>query len=339
MNRTDAYRILGLREGAARQEIKRAYDERMRKYRTSDYQDEPEYAQRKMREVKYAYSILTGGTESTDKQQRVEYHEQRKDEMELEETTDSVIGNFTEKLSSAAARLKAEAKEFVPHDEGSHSHNPKKRKVGTHGTLGDMIKEKGFSAKSFKPSSMDPNLIKKLIIAFVILISVFPTIVGACVSSLTNDYIHTATPEYAEWEYASPMAVNESIDMLLDRSNSYDFDAWLGELPDSYEAVYDIVTKPEGYEDSFAQELALNLGIGDAEDAVVYLWGDESLYESSSDYENTCFLAETLMGAPTFEEVVGRQNLYRAEKIWDYGSYMQFLIDVANSQTFDVLYN
>lgn len=334
MNRTDAYRILGLREGAARQEIKRAYDERMRKYRTSDYQDEPEYAQRKMREVKYAYSILTGGTESTDKQQRVEYHEQRKDEMELDETTDSVIGNFTEKLSSAAARLKAEAKEFVPHDEGSHSHNPKKRKGSTHGTLGDMMKEKGFSAKNFKPSSMDPNLIKKLIIAFVILISVFPTIVGACVSSLTNDYIHTATPEYA-----SPVAVNESIDMLLDRSNSYDFYGWLGELPDSYEVVYDTVTKPEGYEDSFAQELALNLGIGDAEAAVAYLWGDESLYESSSDYENTCFLAETLMGAPSFEELAGRESLYRAEKIWDYGSYMQFLIDVANSQTFDVLYN
>lgn len=334
MNRTDAYRILGLREGAARQEIKRAYDERMRKYRTSDYQDEPEYAQRKMREVKYAYSILTGGTESTDKQQRVEYHEQRKDEMELDETTDSVIGNFTEKLSSAAARLKAEAKEFVPHDEGSHSHNPKKRKGSTHGTLGDMMKEKGFSAKNFKPSSMDPNLIKKLIIAFVILISVFPTIVGACVSSLTNDYIHTATPEYA-----SSVAVNESIDMLIERQNSYDFYGWLGELPDSYEVVYDVVTKPEGYEESFAQELALNLGIGDAEAAVAYLWGDESLYESSSDYENTCFLAETLMGAPSFEELAGRESLYRAEKIWDYGSYMQFLIDVANSQTFDVLYN
>lgn len=334
MNRTDAYRILGLREGAARQEIKRAYDERMRKYRTSDYQDEPEYAQRKMREVKYAYSILTGGTESTDKQQRVEYHEQRKDEMELDETTDSVIGNFTEKLSSAAARLKAEAKEFVPHDEGSHSHNPKKRKGSTHGTLGDMMKEKGFSAKNFKPSSMDPNLIKKLIIAFVILISVFPTIVGACVSSLTNDYIHTATPEYA-----SSVAVNESIDMLIERQNSYDFYGWLGELPDSYEVVYDVVTKPEGYEESFAQELALNLGIGDAEAAVAYLWGDESLYESSSDYENTCFLAETLMGAPSFEELAGRESLYRAEKIWDYGSYMQFLIDVAGSQTFDVLYN
>lgn len=339
MNRTDAYRILGLREGAARQEIKRAYDERMRKYRTSDYQDEPEYAQRKMREVKYAYSILTGGTESTDKQQRVEYHERRKDEIELEETTDSVIGNFTEKLSSAAARLKAEAKELVPHDEGSHSHNPKKRKDGTHGTLGDLMKEKGFSAKNFKPSSMDPNLLKKLIIAFVILISVFPTIVGACVSSLTNGYINSATPEYAVWEYDSPLAVNESIDLLLERSNSYDFDGWLGERPDSYEVVYDIVTNPEGYEDSFAQELALNLGIGDAEAAVAYLWGDESFYESNSDYENTCFLAETLMGAPSFDTIAGRESLYRAEKIWDYGSYMQFLIDVANSQTFAVLYN
>lgn len=334
MNRTDAYRILGLREGAAQAEIKKAYEERIRKYRTPDYKDEPEYAQRKLREVRHAYSILTGSAASADKQQRIEYHEQRKDEIELEETTDSVIGNIAEKLSSAAARLKAEAQENAPHDEGSHSHNPKKNRDGTHGTFGDTVKEKVFSAKGFKPSAIDSALLKKIIIAFVILISVFPTIVGACVSSLTNDYIHTATPEYA-----SSVAVNESIDMLLERQNSYDFDGWLGELPDSYEAVYDTVTKPEGYEDSFAQVLALNLGIGDAEAAVAYLWGDESLYESNSDYENTCFLAETLMGAPSFEELAGRENLYRAEKIWDYGSYMQFLIDVANNQTVDVLYD
>lgn len=339
MNRTDAYRILGLREGAAPAEIKKAYEGRIRKYRTPDYKDEPEYAQRKMREVRHAYSILTGSAASTDKQQRVEYHEQRKDEMELEETTDSVIGNIAEKLSSAAARFKAEARENAPHDEGSHSHNLKKHGDGTQGTFGDAVKEKVFSAKGFKPSGMDPNLLKKLIIAFVILISVFPTIVGACVSSLTNGYINSATPEYAAWEYDSAMAVNESIDLLLERPNSYDFDGRLGERPDSYEVVYDIVTNPEDYEDSFAQELALNLGIGDAEEAVAYLCGDESLYESNSDYENTCFLAEALMGAPSFEELAGRESLYRAEKIWDYGSYMQFLIDVANNQTFDVLYD
>lgn len=334
MDRADAYRILGLREGASRSELKNAYEDRVRKYRTPDYQDEPEYAQRKIREVKYAYNILAGSAMPSSEEQRLEYHERRKDDMEIEETTDNAFDNIAEKLKAAAARVKAEAEDFIPHDEGSHSHNPKKRSGGK---LGEMMKEKGFSAKSFKPSSIDPSLLKKLIIAFVIFITVFPSLIGACVDTLIPDYSYTE-PEYESAVYMGDSEA-EAIDMLLERSNSYDFDTWLGERSDSYEAVYNIVTKPEGEEDSFAQELALNLGIGDAEAAVAYLWGDYDFYKLNDDYENTCFLAETLMGAPSFDTIAGRENLYRGERIWDYGSYMQFLIDVANSQTFSVLYN
>lgn len=334
MDRADAYRILGLREGASRSELKNAYEDRLRRYRTPDYQDEPEYAQRKIRELKYAYNILVGGAMPSSEKQRLEYHERRKDDMEIEETTDNAFDNIAEKLKAAAARVKAEAEDFIPHDEGSHSHNPKKRSGGK---LGEMMKEKGFSAKNFKPSSIDPKLIKKLIAVFVLLITVFPSIVGACVSALIPDYSYTE-PEYESAVYMEDSEA-EAIDMLLDRSNSYDFDTWLGERSDSYEAVYNIVTKPEGEEDSFAQELALNLGIGDAEAAVAYLWGDYDFYELNDDYENTCLLAETLMGAPSFDTIAGRENLYRGEQIWDYGSYMQFLIDIASDQTAEVLYN
>lgn len=335
MDRADAYRILGLREGATRTELKNAYEDRIRKYRTPDYQDEPEYAQRKIREVKYAYGILAGSAPPSSEKQRLEHHERRKDDIEAAETTDNALDNIAEKIKAAAARVRADAEDFIPHDEGSHSHNPKKRNAVK---LSKVMKEKGFSAKGFKPSSIDPRTLKKLIIAFVVLISVFPTIMGACVSILIpEDYSYTGTSENTPAVYISD-DIAETVDMLFERSDEYDFEGWLGARADSYDAVYATVTKTEGEENSFAQELALNLGIGDAESAIAYLYGDASLYEDNDDYENTCLLAENLMNAPTFEEVVGRQNLYRAERIWDYGSYMQFLIDVANSQTFSVLY-
>lgn len=60
MERIYAYRLLGLREGASQKQIDAAYDERRRKYKSPDYQDEPEYAARKMRELQEAYIMLGG---------------------------------------------------------------------------------------------------------------------------------------------------------------------------------------------------------------------------------------------------------------------------------------
>lgn len=60
MERIYAYRLLGLREGASQKQIDAAYDERRRKYKSPDYQDEPEYAARKMREIQEAYIMLGG---------------------------------------------------------------------------------------------------------------------------------------------------------------------------------------------------------------------------------------------------------------------------------------
>ena len=44
------------------------------------------------------------------------------------------------------------------------------------------------------------------------------------------------------------------------------------------------------------------------------------------------------MDAPSFEEIAGCVSLYSGEPIKDYGTYLQFLGDVANSQTISVLY-
>ena len=58
MDRKDYYRILGVRPGSTRTEIDKAYNERMKRLRSLDFEDEREYADRKMRELKYAAGRL-----------------------------------------------------------------------------------------------------------------------------------------------------------------------------------------------------------------------------------------------------------------------------------------
>lgn len=84
MERIYAYRLLGLREGASQKQIDAAYDERRRKYKSPDYQDEPEYAARKMREIQEAYIMLGGSAPKA--------------------AAASVGGNAAEKLQSLARK-------------------------------------------------------------------------------------------------------------------------------------------------------------------------------------------------------------------------------------------
>ncbi len=85
MERIYAYRLLGLREGASQKQIDAAYDERRRKYKSPDYQDEPEYATRKMREIQEAYIMLGGSAPKA--------------------AAAAVGGNAAEKLQSLARKI------------------------------------------------------------------------------------------------------------------------------------------------------------------------------------------------------------------------------------------
>ena len=61
MDRNYFCRILGVRPDATPNEIRRAYDDRVRRLNSSDYADEPEYARRKREQARQAYRVLTGG--------------------------------------------------------------------------------------------------------------------------------------------------------------------------------------------------------------------------------------------------------------------------------------
>jgi len=60
------YEVLGIKEGASEEEIKRAYREQVKKYHPDQYQDNPlsQLAEEKLREVNEAYEYLSGKGQS-----------------------------------------------------------------------------------------------------------------------------------------------------------------------------------------------------------------------------------------------------------------------------------
>ena len=70
MDKSYYYRILGAREGASAQQIKQAYEERVKRLKSPDYADDPDYVDRKLREAAEAYRIVLGGSAPAAEKQR-----------------------------------------------------------------------------------------------------------------------------------------------------------------------------------------------------------------------------------------------------------------------------
>ena len=68
MDKKYYYRMLGItRSNPTQQQIREAYDQRMAKLNSSDYEDDRQYARKKMKEATMAYSVLTGAAPSVTK--------------------------------------------------------------------------------------------------------------------------------------------------------------------------------------------------------------------------------------------------------------------------------
>lgn len=78
MDRNYYYRILGVRDDATAQQIKQGYEERVKRLKSPDYADDPEYVDRKLKEAAYAYRVLLGGeAPASDKQRKKGYEKQK----------------------------------------------------------------------------------------------------------------------------------------------------------------------------------------------------------------------------------------------------------------------
>ena len=80
MDKKYYYRMLGItRSNPTQQQIREAYDQRMAKLNSSDYEDDRQYARKKMKEATMAYRVLTGAAPSVTKKQKRDYFEKFKD--------------------------------------------------------------------------------------------------------------------------------------------------------------------------------------------------------------------------------------------------------------------
>lgn len=82
MDRSYYYRVLGAREGASAQQIKQAYEERVKRLKSPDYADDPEYVDRKLKEASEAYRVVLGGSAPSAAKQRKKSYEKLKNSME-----------------------------------------------------------------------------------------------------------------------------------------------------------------------------------------------------------------------------------------------------------------
>ena len=358
MDRADYYRVLGVQPGASRAQIDRAYGERMKRLKSSDYADEREYADRKMRELKYAYSVVAGGAAPISERQKLAHHERRKDDMEIAETADSFFGNLSGQVKAAAGRVKQSA-DALSHPEGSHSHRNDKaggayqsgsqsrsrKSTGGQRLVNDVEgARKGGQplVKSFDMSADGGKALKTVVGIIVVLLAIIPSMISSCESDRYPDYgITIGEPEEVSAEDVYYNTVYEADQLMTNKVSDYDYDGWLdySEVAQNQDTVIDdMVYLPED-DETYTQLLAMKLGLDSAEAAVTYLSdGDDEAYWQNTDYENACLLGSALMDAPSFEEIAGCLSLYSGEPIIDHGTYLQFLVDVANSQTFSVLY-
>ena len=358
MDRAEYYRILGIQQGASRAQIDRAYNERMKRLRSSDFADEREYADRKLRELKYAYSVVAGGAAPISEHQKLAHHARRKDDLEIAETADSFFGNLGGQVKAAAERVKQSAQSAAGHHpEGSHSHRKDKVR-GAYQDESQSRSRKGAGGqrlvndvegarrggqplvKSFDVSADGGKALKTVVGIIVLLLAIVPSMIGSCESDRYPDYTIGEAEEIST-ENAYDNTVYEVDQLLTNKMSDYDYDGWLdySEVSQNQETVIDNMVYLPTEDETYTQLLAMKLGLDSAEAAVTYLSdGDDEVYWKNTDYENACLLGSALMDAPSFEEIAGCVSLYSGEPIIDYGTYLQFLVDVANSQTISVLY-
>ena len=95
------FALLGLREGASKEEIRAAYERRLAKYKTADYADDPDYVRRKREELKAAYESAVG------KAERMSFEKLREDaatELREELTAEAAQTIFKEREKRQSGR-------------------------------------------------------------------------------------------------------------------------------------------------------------------------------------------------------------------------------------------
>ena len=306
MDKNYYYRILGVREDATAQQIKQGYEERVKRLKSPDYADDPEYVDRKLGEAAYAYRALLGGKAPSSDKQRKKGYEKMKDSMEKDETSGG-------------------AKHFErARTSGRTVSDASKNAATAINAAGTRLKDKAARTVSSVSDSKEAK--SALGIALSVLLAVVSLAIGSC-----DTY---SSPDYSYEDTAYMESNRQAVERILNRSEEYDF---FGHLDDSNPVPDEKIERE--ITDEISEELwGLNMDLCSALDihslmyAVGWYMDDENYYYNASDYEISLLLAE-IMGAPTFEEVAGMTVTDTDWIITDYIDYMRFLRDIAWEQT------
>ena len=312
------YRLLGVRENATKDQIKAAYEQRTKRLKLPDYADDPEYAARKMAELRHAYQVLTGSAAPVTKDQKRARFEKIKDALDggedtIKETKKEFKRN-SEQERVGIKSLKSRNTEYSSRSPRTGSRTEVRLGRTADGKIAaQQVAKEPLSGKAIK------NIIGVVVAAVVLLIG----LVDSCMPDIYYDDSYDAA-------YLAEM--QETIDEVS--STEFDFNSYLDDSKQEEnrdqiqwevsEEVYSAL-----WEQSY--DLANVLNIYSMSDTIEYITGDSEYYWEHDDLD--CAIAfVSIMNPPSFEEIAGMEDLYNKETILDYGDYMNFLYSVASMQ-------
>lgn len=351
MDKKPYYRMLGLGEGATEAQIKDAYEKKIHKLRSDDYADDPEYVARKLGEVKYAYSVLTGSAAPASKAQKKARFEKWKD---VQDSGEDAIQEAKKVLRVGASKLKSIGHDAVcdldeeAEEKGSRvfqrasaksssTGGGKSRSAGSAGSgtgtgSGGKRKKTYYSPdeRGARENSRT-QLRMKLGIGAVILV-LGSGLLGSCVnlvSDLTAD-----VGNHDQVQEVQTADVWERVEQVWAGADQFDFESYLDFS--TCEEYTDQVEWEPGDDTmealwSHMTDLAWYLGFYDNAEALAYITGDEDFYWDNDDLTNALTMA-AVMNPPEFGTIAGATNLYTDEIILDYDDYICFLRDIAEDQ-------
>ncbi len=347
MDKKPYYRLLGLTEGATAAQIKDAYEKKMHKLRSDDYADDPEYVARKTREVRHAYSVLTGGAAPVSRAQKEAGFEKWK---AAQDEGEDVLREAKKAFRMGTSKLKAFGHNAVcdldeeAEEKGSRvfwraeardEETGAFRSAGGSGRTGSGSRKKTYYAPHERGAKKEgQNQLRNKIIAVAVVLFLGSGILSTCTELVTNagnslSYI-ISEPEYE----ASSEETWEQVKQIQENADQFDFESCLDftDCEDFADQVeWELGEETSAFIWNDMTDLAWYLHFSSNNEAISYITGDEEFYWENDDITNALTIA-SVMNPPAFEEVAGAVNLYTGERILNYSDYLIFLQNVAEDQ-------
>ena len=347
MDRKPYYRLLGLTEGATAAQIKDAYEKKMHKLRSDDYADDPEYVARKTREVRHAYSVLTGSAAPATRAQKEARFEKWKD---AQDEGEDAIREAKKAFRTGASKLKAFGHDTVcdldeeAEEKGSRVFRRAEamdeetgafRSAGGSGRTGSGSRKKTYYAPHEHGAKKEgQNQLRNKIIAVAVVLFLGSGILSTC-TELVTDAGNSLSYIISEPEYeASSEETWEQVKQIQENADQFDFESFLdfSDCEDYADQVeWELGEETAAFIWNDMTDLAWYLHFSSNNEAISYITGDEEFYWENDDITNALTMA-SVMNPPAFEEVAGAVNLYTGERILNYSDYLIFLQNVAEDQ-------